>query len=70
MNNFDNAFKTVCQLVEDFKANEKRYLAPEYQEAEVRRDFIDKFFESLGWDVYHNTQKNPYEQEVKVERTV
>jgi len=35
MHNFDSAFKTVSGLVEDFKANEKRYLAPEYQEAEV-----------------------------------
>ena len=23
---------------------------------------------ALGWDVNHDTQKNPYEQEVKVER--
>ncbi|MCX6166212.1 MAG: N-6 DNA methylase, partial [Ignavibacteriae bacterium] len=70
MNNFDTAFKKVIELVEDFKQNEKRYLSPEYQEAEVRRDFIDKFFETLGWDIYHNTQKNPYEQEVKVEKGV
>jgi adenine-specific DNA-methyltransferase len=70
MNNFDSAFKKVSELVEDFKQNQKHYLSPEYQEAEVRRDFIDKFFEALGWDVYHNTQKNPYEQEVKVEKGV
>ena len=70
MNSFDSAFEKVCKLVEDFKANELRYLSPEYQEAEVRRDFIDKFFEALGWDVYHNVQKNPYEQEVKVEKGV
>ena len=23
---------------------------------------------ALGWDVNHDTQKNPYEQEVKIER--
>src|SRR5581483_6446261 len=31
-------------------------------------DFIDKFWIALGWDVNHETQKNPFEQEVKVER--
>lgn len=70
MANFEDAFNTVCELVKDFKENEERYLSPQYQEAEVRRDFVDKFFEALGWDVYHNTQKNPYEQEVKVEKGV
>ncbi len=70
MPNFENAFKTVCELVEDFKENEARYLSPQYQEAEVRRDYIDKLLEALGWDVYHRTQKNPYAQEVKVEKGV
>ena len=45
-------------------------MSADYQEAEVRRDFIDKFFVALGWDVNHETQRNPYEQEVKVERSV
>ena len=70
MANFEDACNTVCKLVKDFKENEERYFSSQYQEAEVRRDFIDKFFESLGWDVYHNAQKNPYEQEVKVEKGV
>ncbi|HEY5123153.1 MAG TPA: DNA methyltransferase, partial [Ignavibacteria bacterium] len=70
MENFDSTFAIVTGLVKDFKENEKRYLSPEYQEAEVRRDFIDKFFEALGWDVYHSKQKNPYEQEVKVEKGI
>lgn len=70
MHNFENAFNTVCELVNDFKENEHRYLSPQYQEAEVRRDYIDKLFEALGWDVYHRTQRNPYEQEVKVEKGV
>ena len=65
---FDQAFEQVQQLAADFKANEKFYLSPAYQEAEARRDFIDKFLIALGWDVNHDTQKNPYEQEVKVER--
>ena len=57
-------------MVARFKANEARYLSPSYQEAEVRKDFIDKFFIALGWDVNHDIQTNPYEQEVKVEPPV
>ncbi len=66
--NFDDAFERVKQLAADFKAGEQHYLSAAYQEAEARRDFIDKFLLALGWDVNHETQKNPYEQEVKVER--
>jgi adenine-specific DNA-methyltransferase len=65
---FDEAFQKVKQLVADFRANEKFYLSPAYQEQEARRDFIDRFWIALGWDVNHETQKNPFEQEVKVER--
>jgi adenine-specific DNA-methyltransferase len=65
---FDEAYLRVKQLAADFKANEKFYLSSAYQETEARRDFIDKFLVAFGWDVNHDRQKNPYEQEVKVER--
>ena len=64
----DIAHDRVCELVETFRANERFYLSPAYIEAEARKDFLDKFFSALGWDVNHETQRNPYEQEVKVER--
>ena len=67
---FDVSFARVKELAATFKANEARYLSPHYQEAEARKDFIDKFWIALGWDVNHDRQTNPYEQEVKVERTV
>jgi adenine-specific DNA-methyltransferase len=70
MSRIKEAFHTVSQLVNDFKANEKHYLSPQYQEAEVRKDFIDKFFIALGWDVHHDIQNNPYEQEVKVKKEI
>jgi hypothetical protein len=66
---FEKAFEDVQRLVATFSANEKRYLSPDYQEAEARKDFIDKFWIVLGWDVNHDRQTNPYEQEVKVERS-
>ncbi len=66
----DSAFQQVKKLVATFQASEARYLSGDYQEAAVRKDFIDKFFIALGWDVNHDRQTNPYEQEVKVEPTV
>lgn len=66
----DIAWEQIQQLAADFRANETHFLSPGYQEAEVRRDFIDKLLIALGWDVNHEQQKNPYEQEVKVERGV
>jgi hypothetical protein len=67
---FQEAFGLVQNLVHDFKQNEKIYLSTNYSEADVRNDFINKFFISLGWDVRHEQQKNPYEQEVRVEKPV
>jgi adenine-specific DNA-methyltransferase len=67
---FENAFAQVQLLAKDFEANQAHYLSPAYQESEVRKDFIDKFLIALGWDVNHDHQKSPFEQEVKVERGV
>src|ERR1022692_3105763 len=67
---FEQACENVSKLAARFQANEASYLSPNYQEAEVRKDFIDKLFIALGWDVNHDEQTNPYEQEVKVERPV
>ena len=60
----------INELVKTFGANLSYYRSAAYQEAEVRKDFIDKFLFALGWDVNHDIQKNPLEQEVKVERAV
>jgi type I restriction-modification system DNA methylase subunit len=70
MSSFETAFKSISGLVKDFKSNDKYYLSSNYSEADVRMDFINKFFIALGWDVRHETQKNPYEQEVRVEKPV
>ena len=67
---FDEALDRVKQLVTIFKENESFYLGPGYNEADARKDFIDKFWIALGWDVNHETQTDPYKQEVKVERGV
>ncbi len=65
---FDAAFQEVQKLVSNFRENEEFYLSHSFSEADARKDFIDKFWIAVGWDVNHETQTNPYEQEVKVER--
>jgi type I restriction-modification system DNA methylase subunit len=65
--NFDEAFAAVQSLAKDFDEQKDFYLTPQYQEAEARNDFINKFFFALGWDVYHDLQKHPFKQEVKLE---
>ncbi|MEO0058885.1 MAG: hypothetical protein RLZZ312_532, partial [Bacteroidota bacterium] len=62
------AFEKTQILINDFEAGIEHYLSSNYQEAEVRKEYIDKFYTCLGWDVNHNHQKNPFEQEVKIEK--
>ena len=69
-NNFTQAHETVVKLCDTFKAHHAQYHQSNYNETAVRKDFLDKFFAALGWDVNHDEQTNPYEQEVKVEKNV
>jgi predicted type IV restriction endonuclease len=41
----------VLELVERFDRNLDVYKRPDYKETRVRVEFIDPFFEALGWDV-------------------
>ncbi|MDZ4845642.1 MAG: TaqI-like C-terminal specificity domain-containing protein [Chitinophagales bacterium] len=66
---FESAFKKVKVLVEDFQKHSARYLRTDYKEQEVRDDFINPFFDALGWDVSHREQRDPFHQEVKVEKS-
>lgn len=69
MPSLQQAFDDVQILVKTFSNNYNHYMSPGYSEAEARQDFIDNFFIALGWDVRHNTQTNPYEQDVKIEKS-
>jgi len=70
MTTLETAHAAVLSLAGDFARHEHAHLAADYSEARVRQDFIDKFLIALGWDVLHNQQKNPFEQEVRVENRV
>jgi predicted type IV restriction endonuclease len=56
------ALKQVSSLVERFERNIEAYRSPAYNETQLRREFIDPFFEALGWDV---TNKAGYAEQYK-----
>ena len=41
----------VLRLVDQFGRNYESYKASKYNETQLRREFLDPFFEALGWDV-------------------
>jgi hypothetical protein len=68
----DQALEKVKRLVENFKHNESEYTknGSGYNETEVRRDFIDPFFEALGWDVSNKGGLSQHTREVIHEDSV
>jgi len=47
----------IARLIEIFERNKESYLKGQYNEAQVRKEFIDPFFRALGWDI-DNTAGN------------
>lgn len=43
--------QAVLDLVRRFTGNEADSRSPEYKEAQLRQEFINPFFEYLGWDM-------------------
>jgi len=41
----------VKRLVDHFDQNRKVFLSPDYKEEQLRAEFLNPFFESLGWDI-------------------
>ena len=43
--------KEITELIERFDRNRESYLTGQYNETQLRREFLDPFFSALGWDV-------------------
>lgn len=43
--------ETVIELIERFERNRTAYRSEQYNEARLRIEFLNPFFEALGWDV-------------------
>ena len=57
--NKELAFEGIKELVEKFENNYKQFYASDYNETLTRQDFINPFFEYLGWDI---SNKQGYSQ--------
>ncbi|HQJ52707.1 MAG TPA: N-6 DNA methylase, partial [Anaerolineae bacterium] len=59
---------TVANLVERFRSHFESYRSSGYRETEVRVEYIDPFFEALGWDVHNKLgYAEPYKDVVHEE---
>ena len=46
-----SAPQEIIALTERFERNREAYTSGQYNETQLRREFLDPFFEALGWDV-------------------
>lgn len=60
----------LLKLVEAYQKHFKQYNRPDYNETEVRNDFVNPFFEILGWDVQNKKNLPQHLREVKHEASV
>lgn len=58
---------TITQLIEKYQSDRDYYLTSKYNETLLRSDFLDPFFELLGWDINNNAGKPTNEREVILE---
>jgi len=58
----------ISELINKFEKEKYHYLSNKYLESEVRQDFLDPLFESLGWDIGNKKSLSPFEREVVVEK--
>ncbi|MFA6049181.1 MAG: N-6 DNA methylase [Candidatus Micrarchaeia archaeon] len=56
------------ELINLFASNQDEYESKEYQESQLRTDFIDSLFKRLGWDVSNKAGLGLREREVLVEK--
>jgi hypothetical protein len=61
---------TINQLIDKYKADRNYYLTNKYNETLLRSDFLDPFFELLGWDIKNNAGKSTNEREVILEEAL
>ncbi|RLC79174.1 MAG: restriction endonuclease subunit M [Chloroflexi bacterium] len=54
----------VLQLIERFERNLAHYKQSGYKETEVRVEFIDPFFEALGWDIHNRQGRGELDKDV------
>lgn len=66
-----SAPQEIIDLVKTFKRNEHLYKdATQYDEENTKIDFINPFFEALGWDVHNKQKMSPLYKDVEFENSI
>ena len=60
----------ILDLVQRFHDSREQYRSGRYNEAQLRREFLDPFFAALGWDMTNAQNNAPQYREVVQEDTV
>jgi hypothetical protein len=47
----------ILDLIERFERNLGTYRSAQYNETQLRLEFLNPFFEALGWDVYNRSTR-------------
>ena len=62
--------RIIHKLVEKYEANRDFYRTSKFNETQVRNEFLDPLFESLGWDIRNISGKSTNEREVLLEESL
>ena len=60
----------IEHLIEKYNLNRGEYLQNSYNETQLRNEFLDSFFELLGWDIKNDAGKSTNEREVLLEESL
>lgn len=60
----EKAPEAIKELVERFERNYESYKKVDYKEKQLREEFINSFFEALGWDISNKNGAAPSYREV------
>jgi type I restriction-modification system DNA methylase subunit len=60
----DEARAQIKILVEKFEEYRELYKGKEYDETKTRIEFVNPFFEALGWDIDNHEKRMPHDAEV------
>ncbi|MFC2155468.1 Eco57I restriction-modification methylase domain-containing protein [Acidobacteriota bacterium] len=58
---------TIKELVDKYNRERSHYISSNYNEMQLRNDFLNPLFELLGWDIKNRKKKPTYEREVILE---
>lgn len=70
MNTIDLIKRHIHELVQKYEGNRDYYRTSQFNETQVRNEFLDPLFEILGWDIRNKSGKRTNEREVLLEEAL